>query len=158
MVTLGRVREGGYGLDGGLGKGGMGVVYRAEHVALRRTVAVKLLHPSLAAATDLRTRFEREAIAIGRIDHPNCVAVTDFGKLEDGSLFLVMELVRGTTLRHLLDHRQVGEDVGLLERTGEPATAAFACREAGDVAPLVLDAAGIGLTAKAQGQHAEEHH
>ncbi len=102
-VTLGTVIDGRYRLDGLLGKGGMGVVYRAEHVALRRTVAVKLLHPSLAAVTDLRARFEREAIAIGRIDHPNCVAVTDFGKLEDGSLFLVMELLEGQSLGDLME-------------------------------------------------------
>ena len=102
-VTLGTVIDGRYRLDALLGKGGMGVVYRAEHVALRRTVAVKLLHPSLAAVSDLRSRFEREAIAIGRIDHPNCVAVTDFGKLGDGSLFLVMELLDGRSLGDLMD-------------------------------------------------------
>jgi serine/threonine-protein kinase len=99
----GAVIDGRYRLDALLGKGGMGVVYRAEHLALRRTVAVKLLHPGLAAVSDLRSRFEREAIAIGRIDHPNCVSVTDFGKLEDGSLFLVMELLDGRSLGDLLD-------------------------------------------------------
>ena len=103
QVRLGTVIDGRYRLDALLGKGGMGVVYRAEHVALRRTVAVKLLHPSLAAVPDLRSRFEREAIAIGRIDHPNCVTVTDFGKLGDGSLFLVMELLDGRSLGDLLD-------------------------------------------------------
>src|SRR4051812_7600561 len=102
-VKLGTVIDGRYRLDALLGKGGMGVVYRAEHVALRRTVAVKLLHPSLAAGSDLRSRFEREAIAIGRIDHPNCVSVTDFGKLADGSLFLVMEHLDGKSLGDLLD-------------------------------------------------------
>ncbi len=102
-VKLGTVIDGRYRLDGLLGKGGMGIVYRAEHVALRRTVAVKLLQPSVAAVTDLRSRFEREAIAIGRIDHPNCVSVTDFGKLEDGSLFLVMELLDGRPLADVMD-------------------------------------------------------
>ncbi len=103
QVKLGTVIDGRYRLDALLGKGGMGVVYRAEHVALRRTVAVKLLHPSLAAVSDLRQRFEREAIAIGRIDHPNCVSVTDFGKLADGSLFLAMELLDGRSLGDLMD-------------------------------------------------------
>ncbi|MBP6843904.1 MAG: serine/threonine protein kinase, partial [Kofleriaceae bacterium] len=95
--------DGRYRLDALLGKGGMGVVYRGEHVAIRRAVAVKLLHPTLAAMPELRSRFEREAIAIGRIDHPNCVDVSDFGKLEDGSLFLVMELLDGRSLGDLMD-------------------------------------------------------
>jgi serine/threonine protein kinase len=100
---LGTVIDGRYRLDALLGKGGMGVVYRGEHVAIRRAVAVKLLHPTLAAMPELRSRFEREAIAIGRIDHPNCVDVSDFGKLEDGSLFLVMELLDGRSLGDLMD-------------------------------------------------------
>ena len=100
---LGTVIDGRYRLDALLGRGGMGVVYRAEHVAIRRPVAVKLLHPTLAAMPELRSRFEREAIAIGRIDHPNCVDVSDFGKLDDGSLFLVMELLDGRSLGDLMD-------------------------------------------------------
>ncbi|MBK9030324.1 MAG: protein kinase [Myxococcales bacterium] len=102
-ARLGTVIDGRYRLDALLGRGGMGVVFRAEHVAIRRAVAVKLLHPSLAAMPELRSRFEREAIAIGRIDHPNCVDVSDFGKLEDGSLFLVMELLDGRSLGDLMD-------------------------------------------------------
>ena len=102
-ARLGQVIDGRYRLDRLLGRGGMGVVYRAEHVAIRRTLAVKLLHPSLAAIPELRSRFEREAIAIGRIDHPNCVGVSDFGRLDDGTLFLVMELLDGRSLGDVLD-------------------------------------------------------
>jgi tRNA A-37 threonylcarbamoyl transferase component Bud32/tetratricopeptide (TPR) repeat protein len=102
-ARLGTVIDGRYRLDALLGRGGMGVVYRGEHVAIRRAVAVKLLHPTLAAMPELRSRFEREAIAIGRIDHPNCVDVSDFGKLDDGSLFLVMELLDGRSLGDLMD-------------------------------------------------------
>jgi|JI10StandDraft_1071094.scaffolds.fasta_scaffold99108_3 tetratricopeptide (TPR) repeat protein len=102
-ARLGTVIDGRYRLDALLGRGGMGVVYKAEHIALRRAVAVKLLHPTLAAMPELRSRFEREAIAIGRIDHPNCVDVSDFGKLDDGSLFLVMELLDGRSLGDVLD-------------------------------------------------------
>jgi serine/threonine-protein kinase len=85
-----------------LGSGGMGVVYRAEHTALQRTVALKLLRPGLGQLHDMDRRFEREAVAAGRLDHPNCVAVVDFGQLADGCLFLVMELAEGRTLRQLL--------------------------------------------------------
>ncbi|MEZ4399368.1 MAG: protein kinase [Kofleriaceae bacterium] len=102
-ARLGTVIDGRYRLDALLGRGGMGVVFRAEHVAIRRAVAVKLLHPTLAAVPELRSRFEREAIAIGRIDHPNCVGVSDFGRLEDGTLFLVMELLDGRSLGDLMD-------------------------------------------------------
>ncbi len=91
-----------------LGQGGMGNVYKAEHVTIRRTVALKLLHPALATLGPIRKRFEREAFAIGRIDHPNCVHVTDFGKLEDGSLYLAMEYLEGESLGDRLDrHRFV---------------------------------------------------
>src|SRR4051794_39539379 len=102
-ARLGTIIDGRYRLDRLLGKGGMGVVYRAEHVAIRRTLAVKLLHPALAAIPELRSRFEREAIAIGRIDHPNCVGVSDFGRLDDGTLFLVMELLDGRSLGEVLE-------------------------------------------------------
>jgi len=102
-ARLGQVIDGRYRLDAFLGRGGMGVVYKAEHIAIRRTLAIKLLHPTLAAIPELRSRFEREAIAIGRIDHPNCVDVSDFGRLDDGTLFLVMELLEGRSLGDLMD-------------------------------------------------------
>ncbi len=103
LARIGQVIDGRYRLDKLLGRGGMGVVYRAEHVAIRKTLAIKLLHPTLAAIPELRSRFEREAIAIGRIDHPNCVGVSDFGRLDDGTLFLVMELLDGRSLGDLMD-------------------------------------------------------
>ncbi len=103
LARIGQVIDGRYRLDKLLGRGGMGVVYRAEHVAIRRELAIKLLHPSLAAIPELRSRFEREAIAIGRIDHPNCVGVSDFGRLDDGTLFLVMDLLDGRSLGDLMD-------------------------------------------------------
>jgi len=81
-----------------VGRGGMGSVFLAEHVTIRRPVALKLLSPSLAGIPELARRFEREAAAIGRIDHPNCVTVSDFGRLEDGSLYLVMEYLDGRSL------------------------------------------------------------
>ena len=103
LARIGQVIDGRYRLDKLLGRGGMGVVYKAEHIAIRRPIAIKLLHPSLAAVPELRARFEREAIAIGRIDHPNCVGVSDFGRLADGTLFLVMDLLDGRSLGELMD-------------------------------------------------------
>ena len=100
---IGTVIDGRYKLDGTLGRGGMGLVYRATHVNLRRLAAVKILHPSLAASLDVRNRFEREALASGKIDHPNCVAVYDSGHLPDGSLYLAMELLDGRSLADVLE-------------------------------------------------------
>jgi serine/threonine protein kinase len=100
---LGMVVDGRYRLDATLGRGGMGLVYRATHVGLRRQVAVKILHPSLAASPEVRNRFEREALAVGRVDHPNCVATYDVGRLPDGSLYLAMELLEGRSLADVLE-------------------------------------------------------
>ena len=99
---VGSTIDGRYCLKELVGSGGMGAVYRAEHVTIRRPVAVKLLHPGLAEVPELARRFEREAFAIGRIDHPNCVKVSDFGKLDDGSLYLVMEFLEGESLGDVL--------------------------------------------------------
>jgi serine/threonine protein kinase len=95
---IGQLIDGRYRILGVIGRGGMGSVYKAEHVAIRRVVAVKLLHASLARVPEVSRRFEREAFAIGRIEHPNCVNVSDFGRLPDGSLYLVMEYLEGRAL------------------------------------------------------------
>ncbi len=99
---IGQVIDGRYRILGTLGRGGMGVVYRAEHMAMRRPVAIKLIHPELGTTPDFVKRFEREAVAMGRLDHPSCVSVSDFGKLDDGSLYLVMELLSGEPLSDAL--------------------------------------------------------
>ena len=103
VKQIGRVIDGRYRIGELVGSGGMGSVYRAEHVTIRRKVAIKLLHPALASMEELRKRFEREAYAIGRIQHENCVHVSDFGSLEDGSLYLVMEYLEGRSLGSILD-------------------------------------------------------
>jgi serine/threonine protein kinase len=100
---IGTVIDGRYRLDATLGRGGMGLVYRATHVNLRRQVAVKILHPSLAANPEIRNRFEREALSVGRIDHPNCVSTYDVGRLGDGALYLAMELLDGKSLADILE-------------------------------------------------------
>jgi eukaryotic-like serine/threonine-protein kinase len=86
-----------------IGHGGMGAVYRGEQVHLRKRVAIKVLQPDKARMAELAIRFEREAIAGAHVDHPNVVAATDFGKLEDGSQFLILEYVEGTPLNDLLE-------------------------------------------------------
>jgi len=85
-----------------VGRGGMGVVYRAEHVYIGREVAVKILHEGYGAREDSIKRFLREARAASLINHPNIVEVTDFGKATDGTVFFVMELLVGEPLDAVL--------------------------------------------------------
>lgn len=85
-----------------LGRGGMGTVYRAEHIGISKSLAIKLFSPRASRAHADRQRFEREAFASARVEHPNCVAVSDFGTLEDGTLFMAMELLRGIPLSEFM--------------------------------------------------------
>jgi serine/threonine-protein kinase len=99
---IGAVVGGRYRLTEQIAVGGMGVVYRAERLQLGRTVAIKFLHPSFAGRGDILRRFENEARAMGRLAHPHCVSVIDFG-VEEGAPYLVMDYVSGQTLRELID-------------------------------------------------------
>jgi serine/threonine protein kinase len=95
---LGAVIHGRYLVDGVLGDGGMGVVYRARGVADGRPYAVKVLRAEFTNEQDLVARFEVEARAVAAVQHPNIVQVFEFGALEDGSRFFVMELLEGKPL------------------------------------------------------------
>ena len=88
-----------------VGRGGMGVVYRAEHGYIGKEVAVKILHEGFGGREESIKRFLREARAASLINHPNIVDVTDFGKSSDGTVFFVMELLQGEPLDALL-HRE----------------------------------------------------
>lgn len=81
-----------------IGKGGMGFVYRAEHVRLGREVALKLLRADYAKRRDAVSRFFQEARTVNRVRHRNIVDVTDFIELDDGTTFIIMELLRGKSL------------------------------------------------------------
>src|SRR5258706_14265714 len=96
-------------------RGGMGSVYRGKHVMMDKTVAIKVLRPSLAGDDVVVARFSREARAASRISHPHAVSVTDFGEAESGVVFLVMEYLDGRTLKDLLR----SEGPMTLERTVE---------------------------------------
>jgi hypothetical protein len=99
---IGLVLQDRYRILGRLAGGGMGVVYRGERLQLGRPVAIKfLLQDSLGREPSALKRFEREAQAMGRLGHPNCVSVFDFGV--DAGPYLVMDLVAGETLRAIID-------------------------------------------------------
>jgi serine/threonine-protein kinase len=99
---VGTTLAGKYRIDERLNEGGMGTVYRATHVLMEKTVAIKVLRPTLAADEKIVARFSREARAASRISHPNALNVTDFGEDESGHVFLVMEFLSGKTLKQLI--------------------------------------------------------
>jgi serine/threonine-protein kinase len=96
------VLDGRYRVGDVLARGGMSTVHRGTDLRLDRPVAVKIMEPSLAQDPMFVRRFEREARAAARLSHPGIVAVHDQGRDEDGTIFLVLELVEGGTLRDVL--------------------------------------------------------
>ena len=96
--VIGSVLDGRYRIEAVLGTGGMGRVYRAEHTKIGKPVAIKVLHADLHRNREASQRFQREAIASGRLDHPNIVGVSDFGVLDGGTCYLVMEVLEGESL------------------------------------------------------------
>jgi serine/threonine protein kinase/CHASE2 domain-containing sensor protein len=92
----------GYRIEAALGRGGMGVVYRATQMALERSVAIKLIATERAHDPDFRARFERESKLAASIEHPNVIPVYEAGE-DDGLLFIAMRLVEGTDLAQVLE-------------------------------------------------------
>ncbi len=97
-LQLDEVIDGTYRLVEEVGRGGFGAVYRAEHLKLRKSFAIKVLHPKHASNDKVLVRFENEARAISRLEHPNVVQVFDVGRTPTGVAFIVMEFLRGATL------------------------------------------------------------
>lgn len=102
-LSVGDVVADRYRIDAVLGEGGMGIVYRVEHLHLRKAHALKVLLPEWSSMPEIVARFEREAVAAGNIQSPHVAAATDFGRLPGGAFFLVMEFVNGRTLRAALE-------------------------------------------------------
>ncbi len=104
-IEPGTVLEGKYRLDSLIGQGSFGAVYKATHLTLDRLVAVKLLDANLQPGDEPLARFQQEGISACRIQHPNAVAIMDFSVTATGIPFLVMELLRGSTLEDELNRR-----------------------------------------------------
>lgn len=91
-----------YRVLGRIGEGGMGTVFRVEHIHMKKVLALKLLRGEFSNVPDATRRFEREAQSASRLSHPNIISVTDFGHGGGGELFLVMEYVGGDPLSDVL--------------------------------------------------------
>ena len=134
----------GYRVDGVLGQGGMGVVYRATQISLERTIALKVLAEALSADATFRERFRREGLVQAAIDHPHIVPVYEAGESPYG-LFLAMRLVQGANLKELVVRGELDArlSVALVEQVAEALEAAH---EAGlvhrDIKPQNILVAG----------------
>ncbi|UQA60927.1 serine/threonine-protein kinase [Polyangium aurulentum] len=99
---IGRVISDRYRVVELIAMGGMGAVYLGDHVHMKKRVAVKILHPASEDQPEIVTRFEREALVGAHVRHPSVASATDFGKLEDGSYFLILEYVEGKNLAEII--------------------------------------------------------
>jgi serine/threonine-protein kinase len=104
---IGRVVADRYRIDDVIAMGGVGAVYRGEHVHMRKRLAIKLLHPETEGLPELVSRFERESIVGANATHPNVASATDFGKLPDGSYYLILEYIEGITVHDLLRKERI---------------------------------------------------
>ena len=101
---IGQVVDGRYRIVELLGEGGMGAVFAAEHLRLRKQVALKIIRAEFASNAVAEKRFAREATATSKLDHPHVASAIDYGALPDGGAYLVIQLVRGVSLaRYLYD-------------------------------------------------------
>ncbi len=156
----------GYRIEELVGRGGMGVVYRAYDLRLKRTVALKLVTPELALDERFKERFARETELTMALEHPNVVPIHDAGDV-DGRLYLAMRIVEGTDLRALLATEGALEPARALAICGQVANALDAAHRKGlvhrDVKPsnVLLDAnehvylADFGLTRRLEEQGLE---
>jgi YVTN family beta-propeller protein len=144
----------GYRLEEVIGRGGMGVVYRAEHLRLGRKVALKVVAPQIAREEKFRERFLRESRTAGALDHPNVVPMYDAGEA-DGVLYIAMRFVDGVDLATLIEREGPLEPTRTARIVAQVASALDAAADAGlvhrDVKPsnVLLPARGAG-----RGEHA----
>ncbi|MFO0680747.1 MAG: serine/threonine-protein kinase [Sandaracinus sp.] len=100
---IGRTLDGRYRVEAVLGEGGMGLVYRAKHAMLNKSLAIKVLKPEVSKDTEVMQRFQQEAQSATAIGSPHIIDISDFGSLPDGSTYFVMEFLDGVSLTKALE-------------------------------------------------------
>jgi serine/threonine protein kinase len=159
VIPEGLILDSRYRLVKLLGEGGMGAVYKAEHLLMRKPVAIKILKKEAAVDRDLVMRFIREAQLASKLSNQHCVTIHDFGQTRDRDLYLVMELIEGDVLRdimieegrlsveraysiivQLLDALGAAHDIGVIHRDVKPENVMLVkdpTRESGTIAKLL---------------------
>jgi eukaryotic-like serine/threonine-protein kinase len=148
-ALIGQVVAERYRIDALIDEGAMGRVFLAEHVLMRKRVALKILRPELTRVPEVMARFEREAMAAANINHPNVAAATDFGTLASGSVFLVLEFVEGKTLRSVLDEGPLPVERAL--NVAQQIAAALQAAHALDIVHRDLKPENVMLVARPDG-------
>lgn len=126
-ALIGQVVDGRYRVDEQIGEGGMGVVYRALHVSLNKTLALKVLRGEMAKDKEVVQRFIQEAQAATSIGHENIIDISDFGRLPDGTVYFVMEYLDGRPLKALVERGgaiPMSDAVSILRQIGSALGAA----------------------------------
>ncbi|MCS7081243.1 MAG: serine/threonine protein kinase [Chloracidobacterium sp.] len=126
-----RIISGKYRLDALIGQGGMGSVYRATHLELDRTIALKIVLADFVSNNETLERFRQEARAAARLNHPNVISVYDFGVLPTGQAYLAMELLTGRSLREELESHTTLSPQRVLTILRQVCQAVHAAHEAG---------------------------
>lgn len=164
--NIGKLLQNRYRLTQRIGQGGMGIVYRAEHLALGTELAVKILGQDAPRNSDSVARFHREASIAARLAHPNIVSARDFGLTKDGAPFLVMDLVEGQSLeerieqrgplsildtcillRQIADALAMAHEAGVIHRDIKPANVMVESRQRGTDSQTTARITDFGLAA-----------
>jgi serine/threonine-protein kinase len=124
---VGQVLDGRYRITKKLGEGGMGEVYAAEHVHIEKRFAIKLLKAEIVSNAEAVTRFRQEARSSSSIGHRNIIAIEDFGQLNDGRIYMCMELLNGAALNDMIQQPMAADRLlNILIQTGHGLAAAHA--------------------------------